>query len=268
MVDGLENIMKKEYLGRIIIIGRKDGKDVVVYAITGRSESSRARYIKEENGVIKTEPTDIKQLEKGNPRLLIYNCIKRYHDNIAVTNGAQTDLIYDTIKNLRSKGIHKDPIEVLVESFKEPYIIEGNTSGGLIDLTRYEPDEPNFTPRISGILTRNGAAMCISKWDDGKSVKHFFEVPLIDGEGKVIATYKGENVPKGHKIPSFEGEPLDITFYSQSVEDIARDVYEALGPKQGKDYISPGKDFRVGVAVLSFDRDSNRIESYIINRNK
>lgn len=268
MIKGLENIADKEYLGRLIILG-KDGtkkNDVIVYALTGRSEPSRARVIKDEKGTIKTSVTDMDQLKKGNPKLLIYNCIRRFHDTFAISNGAQTDIIYNTIKKLWNDKL--SPTENLIKSFDKPYFIEGNNEGEFIDLSTYEPDKPNFTPRINGIITRDGAALSLVKCIDGLEVKQFFEVPLIPKKGFCLSTYQGKNVTHNQSIPSFEGEPFPVRLYGDDPEQVAKDVYEALGPKkQGKGIVSPGEDFRVSVVTIFYNRESNKIRKHIINRN-
>lgn len=268
----IEQIADKEYLGRMIIIGRTiDGRnDVVAYAVTGRSPPSRAReLIRLEDGTIKTNVTDEKQLKEGNPKLLIYNAIRRYHDSFIVTNGAQTDLVFDTMERLRMAGDYVTPAGILVKSFERPYLVEGNKPDELIDLTLYEPDPPNWTPRISGVLTRDVAALSIVRWNDGIPERNFFEFSLMAGKGKMLATYTGQNVPKGVTIPSFRGEPLDVCLFgSETPKDVADLIYYALKPKEaGPGIISPGDDFRVGVACMFYQRiPIPKMTSFIINR--
>ncbi len=265
MTSGLENIAYKEYLGRLIIIGRNRGgnNDIIVYAVTGRSESSRARILIEyDDGTIGTDVTDTEQLEKGNHKLLIYNCIRRFHDQFIVSNGAQTDVIFNVMEELRAKDVCKTPIGILVAAFERPYLVRGAKKEELIDLTCYEPDAPTFTPRISGVLTREGAAMSITRWAEGSAIRSFFEIPLLNGKGRALATYEGENVPTGHKLPSFKGEPLDVDLDGTTPEDVTNDVYQALAPKV------PGKDFRVGVATVFYERAFNKMSNSIINKNE
>ncbi len=161
------------------------------------------------------------------------------------------------------------PAEVLAEAFKKPHEIKGDKQSLSIDLTRFEPDSPHFTPRISGVVTRKGAALHIVKNVEGYPIRDIFEIPLLGGRGKGITTYAGQNVLKGEKIPSFEGEPFDVVFQGKTAEEVARDVYEALGPKEeGPGVISPGADFRVGVVVVFYNRSTNEMKSFIINREK
>lgn len=269
MAEGLEIIAGKEYVGRLMVIGSdvSGNNDVVIYAITGRSESSRARDIVAEKDIIRTDVTDDAQLKKGNPKLLIYNCIRRFHDSLIVSNGAQTDIIYDRMQDMRGRSAAAGPMDVLVQAFARPYIVEGNNPEEFIDLTKYEPDAPNHTPRISGVLTGQGAAMCIIKCEHGKRVAQFFEVPLVPGVGYCLTTYSGSNVPPGERIPSFCGEPVELGLDGRTAKDLSLDMWHALGPKEAQaGVVSPGSDFRVGVATVFYDRNAGRMMTYTITR--
>ncbi len=240
MEKGLERLEAMEYPGRIIIIGKdKPGRNIVVsYAVTGRSPSSQARKLVIENRVVWTKPTDETTLQKGNQDLLIYPAIW-VEKGIAVSNGRQTE---DIRKNLSQS---QSPKEILLSSLEH---------------WDYEPDAPNFTPRISGcLLSPEKAALSIIKRGlDGTSVKSVFEFPLAPGQGKMIATYAGENTDP---LPSFSGEPVEVEIKGQKAERVAESVYQALNPKQ------LGKDFRVAVAcIFSRNLDQNKFEVYIINR--
>jgi len=239
MEKGLESLEAMEYPGRIIIIGKdKPGKSVVVtYAITGRSLSSQARKLIIEKEAVWTKPTAEITLQKGNIDLLVYPaiCVEK---GIAISNGKQTE---DIRKNLSQS---KSPREILLSSLEH---------------WNYEPDEPNFTPRISGcILSPEKAALSIIKrGSDGSSIKSIFDFPLLSGQGKMITTYNGEN---REPLPSFRGAPMDVGIEGQKAERVAEAVYQALNPKK------QGKDFRVAVACL-FSRNlgTNEFEAYIIN---
>lgn len=249
---GLEAIARMEYPGRLIVVGTlPGGNDVVGYAVTGRSASSQARrLVVGDDGNVYTKPTDPEALRRGNPALLVYPAIMFYRDSIAVSNGAQTRLVYEELIRTADGAPH--PAEVLVRAFRAPAMVAG------IDVTRYEPDEPSFTPRISGCVTAKGAALCIAKrGESDHSIKQFFEVPLVcAGRAKVVATYTGANVDP---LPSFVGEPVDVQVTSTSAEDFAESLYAALGPKDG------GPDFRVAVAVV--ERSQRGIgEVQIVNR--
>lgn len=277
-MKGLENIADKEYLGRFIAIGLdKSGlNEIIVYGVTGRSPSSQAREIvindELEDFAIKTNPTDPEALKKGNEALLIYNCIRaagpQGEHAFVVSNGAQTDLIHKAYEGMTLQHVPPHSLEALAGAFARPYEV------GLIDVTRYEPDEPNYTPRISGIITSEGAALHIVKQAERGYPEHkIFGVPMIPGKGKLIATYTGENV---NPLPSFEGEPLDVEL-DDSPEELAENFYEALKPGHNVGFPvgSVKPDFRVAVATLFYNREEDlpigkdKAYSYhIINRHE
>jgi IMP cyclohydrolase len=227
MADNLESLMRMEYPGRVIIIGSNPaGDDVVLYAITGRSPSSQARklLISDDRKHITVTPTDEKILKSGNPDLLIYNSII-IDRGIAVSNGKQTA---DITPQFKTGAL---PVTILSRALNE---------------WTYEPDEPNFTPRISGCVF-GGSALSIIKRDAGGSVARlFFEVPKIPGRGKLIATYTGVNIDP---LPSFSGEPLDVGIPFGTADEAARALYEALAPGQGRD------DYRVAAAAVFLDKN-------------
>ena len=285
-MKGLENLAKMEYPGRGIIIGKhpNDLGEIIAYFVTGRSPSSQAREIvvnkESEDFALKTNPTDPEAIKKGNKALLIYNCIRaagpQGEHAFIVSNGAQTDLIHRFYEGI-SLGHVPNPMETLARAFANPCDI------GDINITSYEPDEPNYTPRISGIITPEGAALHIVKcgWR-GYSEQKIFEVPMIPGKGKLLTTYTGVNV---NPLPSFEGEPLDIVLGEGVNEDLlglgdheelAENIYQALRPSEaGKGMVSPGKDFRVAVATLIYNRHDDgpigldkAYDFHIINRHE
>jgi len=175
-------LSNQEYLGRGFLIGQTEqAQDIVVYFVTGRSESSRARKLEFFDGAVKTLPTNQKTLQEGNPFLLIYNAIIPVDDFLIVGNGTQTDLIHNV---LRTKKEGSSLSEFLAATFSKSVYVG---SPEPIDLTSYEPDPPNFTPRISGILHRERAAIAIIK-NVGGLEKQFFEFPLSPGQGKFIST--------------------------------------------------------------------------------
>lgn len=242
-MGGLEELAKMEYLGRVIIIGRSaDAKgDIVLYAITGRGPSSQARRfaVDEEEKEIYVEPTDRKILETGNPKLLVYPCIKRIKRGVVVSNGVQTELLYETAENWSHlHSAPSTPMELLTKTFETgSHEIEGT------DVTYYEPDDPNFTPRISGCAMRGTAALNVIKRsaEDEGALRNYFSFSSIPGNGKMIATYTGVNE---NPLPSFQGEPLDVVLPWKRIDDAVDAMYEALGPKEGR------PDFRVAVAGI------------------
>ncbi|MGN0300450.1 MAG: IMP cyclohydrolase [Lachnospiraceae bacterium] len=179
------------YPGRGIIIGRsRDGKSAVTaYFIMGRSANSRNRVFVTEGEGIRTQAFDPSKLE--DPSLIIYAPVRVLNDSTIVTNGDQTDTIYDNMK-------------------------DGMTFEESLRCRKYEPDGPNFTPRISGILNiKDGSydyAMSILKSDNGdpdccNRYTFTYDNPKA-GEGRFIHTYMQD----GNPLPSFEGEPewIDI----------------------------------------------------------
>ena len=236
MANGFENLSKMEYPGRVIVIGKSpEGSSIVIYAITGRSPSSQARrFVVEDNEKqILVKPTDEESLKTGNPDLLIYPAII-IENGIAVSNGKHTNDISPLFK------AESKPVNVLVNA---------------LDKWEYEPDEPIFTPRISGCLHNGAALSIIKRASDGSAEKHYFEISLIPGSGKMIATYTGENV---NPLPSFSGEPLDVALRYSSAEDAVSAFYSALGPEEGE-------DFRVSAAAVYQDK-SGKISIAVKNR--
>ena len=171
----LDFLRSNPYPGRGIAVG----KDRVYYFIMGRSENSRNRiFAKTEDG-IRTEAFDPGKLT--DPSLIIYHPVRRVGDDLIVTNGDQTDTVRDL----------------------------GDFRSAL--MTRcYEPDEPNFTPRISAILHKDGSfELSILKRQDGsgRCQREFFCYEGCNiGRGYFLSTYQGPGSP----LPSFRGEPMEI----------------------------------------------------------
>ncbi len=258
-----------EYLGRMILLGQDPSGeyDVLAYAVTGRSPSSRARrLVMMDDGSLRTDVTQPEQLQQGNPKLLLYDCVRRCHDQWLVSNGMQTDLLYDAAVEERRKSRVVSPVSILARAFHQPHWVEGRKPHSYIDLTMYEPDAPTYTPRISGVIGSRGAALTIAKRVHDQTVRSWFEVPLTAGHGCMISTYSGQNVPSGQAIPSFSGEPLPLRIEQESPEQLAQDIHTALGPKEGPTLVSPGADFRVGVAVYYIHRESRTVSSSILNQ--
>jgi IMP cyclohydrolase len=262
---GLEAIADKEYLGRMFIIGR-DGSgenNVIVYAATGRSPPSRARLLREESdGSIKMHPSKDAPKDEGNPALLFYNAIKQFDNTFVVSNGAQTDMVMPFVQMWGS--IHS---ALLGDAFSEPHLVKGS-KGESIDLASFEPDHPNYTPRITGVVNPQDAVAHIIREQEGKPIQDLFDIPLKNGNGMMLATYSGKNVPKGVRIPSFVGDPVQVELVENSAKDLAEHVYAALGPKSGPDIVTPGGDFRVSVAAVFYDLSSGKATTHIVNRHE
>jgi IMP cyclohydrolase len=257
---GLQALEKMEYPGRFIMIGRdlSGENDVLVYGITGRSPSSQARELVREGGeTIRTRVTDPEQLKEGNEKLLLYNCIRRCHHGFALGNGAQTDLIVETMQRLEERGIRATPGQILAKTFAHPHPVAGKNEGEFIDLTSYEPDEPAFTPRISGCIVRGAALSIIRRAEDGSATKRCFDVLPVPGKGKFISTYAGNDV---HPLPSFPGQPIDVQLGSRTADELAEAVYSSMASDD------PQRDFRVGVAVVYAHVRTSQMTISLINR--
>jgi len=241
MTTNLEALAQMDYPGRFIILGRGNSRDesIVVYGITGRSPPSQARKLEynEEKEQIQVQPTDKKLLEQGNPDLLIYPAIDVYNPTcgITVSNGKQTEDIQGELDSFEPAAA----------------IVLGN------DRWSYEPDEPNYTPRISGCIseTDNASLGIIKRDTNDLPLKQIFEFPLTKPHmGKLIATYTGQNQTP---LPSFQGNPLDVFLKTSTAQQTAKSVYEVLNPK-----------FRVAVAAVHYNRKAEKINHAIINRHE
>ena len=246
---GLENLAN-DYPGRFIIIGAtKDTEGpinaVVVYGITGRSEGSWARKLKPYSGNrVKVDPlTPDTKVDAKQRELIYYTALQYDRFGIAVSNGKQTVDIYNSaIWNALSHLFFRkaDPIIALKNGQKK---------------WSYEPDEPNYTPRIGGFINPDGeAALSILKRaEDGSCIRQYFSVPLIRGTGKLISTYTGVNV---NPLPSFVGEPMDVEISCFMQERIAEEVWHTLKP-----------DYRVSVTCLVSNLlDLRNEKPFIINK--
>lgn len=221
-----------EYAGRGIVIGTSpDRKNAVcAYFIMGRSENSRNRVFVKTGETLKTEPFDISKV--SDPSLIIYNAVRKTENSLIVTNGDQTDTIYD----LMSKG----------KSFKES-----------LETREFEPDAPNFTPRISGILYfENGFnyEMSILKSIDengSECCRYTYSYPSVAGLGHFIHTYNRNGDP----LPTFTGEPHRISI-KNNIEEFANEIWESLNG-----------DNKISLYVRYTDIETGKYTDKIINKN-
>ena len=206
MKNNIEKLLQENpYPGRGIIIGCSgDGKrSIIVYFIMGRSENSRNRiFVKTEDG-IRTMAFD--ESKMTDPSLIIYHPV-RIHDNVTiVTNGDQTDTILDF--QAKKEGYYK-----------------------ALKTRTFEPDVPNYTPRISGMLWPCGAyALSVLKTSEGnpeQSLRQFHEYScLAPGLGHFVSTYKTDGDP----LPSFTGEPIAIGINDNNgFEAFANSIWNSL----------------------------------------
>ena len=228
----LENELKSNsYPGRGIIIGRTpDGKKAVTaYFIMGRSENSRNRVFVEQEGGIRTEAFDPAKLE--DPSLIIYAPVRVLGKQTVVTNGDQTDTIYDFLK-------------------------EGKSFEEALRTRTFEPDAPNFAPRLSRLVEGFDYKLSILKSnnnDSSSTRRYFFEyTDPKAGEGHFIHTYKCDGSP----IPSFEGEPTPVVI-SGDIDAFTNEIWENLNA-----------DNKVSLFTRFIDVESGEIETRIINKNK
>ena len=231
MHDRLEG---NTYPGRGIVIGKsKDGKHAAIaYFIMGRSANSRNRIFVERDGALFTEPFDASKVE--DPRLIIYAAIRRFGNSLIVTNGDQTDTIY--------KGL-----------------LAGMSFDRSLAQRCFEPDPPNFTPRISGMLTiENGDfsyKMSILKSGDEKGTfcnRFSFHYGAQAGLGHFIHTY----VCDGNPIPTFQGEPERVSI-PDSIDDFTKEIWESLDENN-----------KISLYVRYIDLATGTEENRLVNRNK
>ena len=223
------------YHGRGIIIGKStDGrKAVTAYFIMGRSENSRNRVFVEDGEGIRTQAFDPSKMV--DPHLIIYAPVRVLGNKTIVTNGDQTDTIYELM----------DKQMTFEQSLRT---------------REFEDDKPNYTPRISGIMTvENGQydfAMSILKSEDGDPeycIRNTFAYPNCPaGEGRFIHTYMGD----GNPLPSFEGEPTKVDIQGD-IDAFTKLVWNNLN-----------EDNKVSLFVRYIDIETGKYETRIVNKNK
>jgi IMP cyclohydrolase len=206
----------------------------MAYFIMGRSENSRNRVFVPWEGGIRTEAFD--PIKLTDPSLIIYAPVRVAGDQIIVTNGDQTDTIVDCLRT-------------------------GKTFEDALRTRSFEPDAPNFTPRISGLMSvKNGKCayrLSILKSGNGNpddAQRFFFEYPEpAESEGHLIHTYKCD----GNPIPSFEGEPVCVKLPEMDAGEFAEKLWESLNP-----------DNKVSLFVRFVRLLDGRTETRILNKNK
>jgi len=234
-IDIAKELKENAYPGRGIIIGKsEDGLSAVTaYFIMGRSVNSRNRIFVEDGEGIRTQAFDPSKL--SDPSLIIYAPVRVLGNKTVVTNGDQTDTIYNGL----------DMQMTFEQSLRS---------------REFEPDGPNFTPRISGVMhIENGTynyAMSILKSDNGnpESCNRFtfaYENPVA-GEGRFIHTYMCDGDP----LPSFEGEPKRISI-SNNIDEFADMLWTNLNEEN-----------KVSLFVRYINIETGKYETRIINKNK
>ena len=231
MIDIVKDLKENSYPGRGIVLGKSaDGENAVIgYFIMGRSENSRNRVFIEEECGIRTEAFDPAKL--SDPSLIIYWPVRVLGDKTIVTNGDQTDTIYD-------------------------YLKDGKSFEDALRTRTFEPDPPNFTPRISGLIEANGdyrlSILKSNDGDDNSAHRYFYEYENVKaGEGHFIHTYKHD----GNPIPSFEGEPKKITI-TGDIDTFTATLWDNLN-----------NDNKVSLFTRFINLKTGKTETRIINKN-
>ena len=233
-IDIYKELENNSYPGRGIIIGKsQDGKSAVTaYFIMGRSVNSRNRVFTETDDAIKTEAFDPSLL--SDPHLIIYSPVRVLGNETIVTNGDQTDTIYELMDKQ--------------QTFEQA-----------LRTREFEDDAPNYTPRISGIMhveeNTYNYAMSILKSADGNpdSCERFtytYTNP-INGEGRFIHTYMGD----GNPLPSFEGEPKKISI-PNNIKEFSDSLWNSLN-----------EDNKVSLFVRYINLETKKAETIIKNKN-
>ena len=220
--------------GRGIVIGKTpDGqKAMTAYFIMGRSQNSRNRVFTEKNGEVFTEPFDASLVQ--DPSLIIYAAIRQWENNLIVTNGNQTDTIYDGLK-------------------------AGKTFSEALESREFEPDGPNFTPRISGMLTFADGGftyqMSILKSADAEGTacnRYTFHYSPLNGLGHFLHTY----VCDGNPIPTFQGEPERMAI-CDDIDEMTDRLWKSLNENN-----------KISLYVRYIDLATGSAESCLVNKNR
>ncbi len=229
-----EAVSGNSYVGRGIVIGKsEDGKNAVcAYFIMGRSENSRNRIFVKNGDEIIIHPFDASKVE--DPSLIIYSPVRKTGNKIIVTNGDQTDTIYD-------------------------FINDGKSFEDALKTREFEPDAPNFTPRISGIMefSENDFTykMSILKSADEKGSacsRYTFDYPSLCGVGSFIHTY----VTDGNPIPTFLGEPERVSI-PNDIDEFFGDIWDNLD-----------KNNKISLYVRYISLENGEMQDRMVNVNE
>ena len=227
-INDLGFLTSNRYWGRGILIGTTADKIAVAYFIMGRSENSRNRYFFMEDTNIVIAPFDESKVE--DPSLIIYYPIRLCGTNLIVTNGDQTDTICE-------------------------YIKAGLTFEDALRTRNFEPDGPNFTPRISGLVdcVNGDYKLSILKNIDGageRCGRYFYEYEPVDGTGRFIHTYESD----GNPLPSFEGEPWTVSI-PDDFSTFTNTIWTSLDD-----------DNKISHCTMFLDRESKDFDIRILNK--
>ena len=202
MSDLFKYLQERPYPGRGILLGNlPEGQSLCAYFIMGRSENSRNRVFEPTEDGIRTKAFD--ESKMVDPSLIIYHPVRQVGDKFVVTNGDQTDTIRD-------------------------FLAEGKTAEAALRTREFEPDGPNWTPRVSGVrYACGGYQMSILKAADAEGsacTRSFFEYAPRNGVGRFISTYEGFGSP----LPSFHGEPVQVELPQMTAREYADVLWDVL----------------------------------------
>ena len=233
-INSIEELIKgNPYVGRGIVIGKTPDakKAVAAYFIMGRSENSRNRIFLEEGECLYTRPFDESKVK--DPSLIIYAAMRKYGDQLIVTNGDQTDTIYESLA-------------------------AGKCMNHGLKTRCFEPDGPNWTPRISGVLDFSDGGfsyeMSILKSIDAEGsdcARYLFSYPGKAGLGHFIHTY----VTDGNPIPTFQGEPERMAM-NDDIDLFTKELWENLDEAN-----------KISLYVRYTDIETGETENRLINKN-
>lgn len=232
MIDMTAYLQDNPYPGRGIMLGRSADSRcaVIAYFIMGRSENSRNRVFEETEDGIRTKAFD--ESKMTDPSLIIYHPVRRMDNGITiVTNGDQTDTIRDNI-------------------------LAGHCYRHALNTRKFEPDGPNWTPRISGVVKPDGSYnLSVLKSMDGDPsccCRYFFEYDApVAGTGHLIHTYQENAEP----LPSFQGEPRRVAINAADARSWAEALWNALNSEN-----------KVSLYVQLFDLNDGKRDIAIINK--
>ena len=225
-----ELLAANTYPGRGIIVGKNGGCAVIAYFIMGRSENSRNRIFVEKDNAVFTHPYDASKVQ--DPSLIIYAPIRQYENNLIVTNGDQTDTVYEGLA-------------------------AGKSFADALATREFEPDAPNFTPRISAMLTFADGGftyqMSILKSADeiGSACNRYtFNYTPIDGLGHFLHTYNCD----GNPIPTFTGEPERVVMEGD-IDTFTKSLWDNLNEQN-----------KISLYVRYTDLATGKVENRMINK--
>ena len=234
-INNMGSLIKdNSYVGRGIVIGKSaDGeKAAFAYFIMGRSENSRNRIFTENGDDVTIYPFDASKVE--DPSLIIYSPVRKIGNSLIVTNGDQTDTVYDFVK-------------------------EGKSFEEALETREFEPDSPNFTPRISGIMNFADGdfsyKMSILKSADPEGTecnRYTFSYKALKGLGHFIHTYNHD----GNPIPTFTGEPERVEI-PNDIDEFTTNIWENLNEAN-----------KISIYVRYINLKDGSVENRMINKNQ